>query len=174
MTQLRLNDSSIHWYVIQTKAGDERRVETHLVNQEIEGFLPLIKAHRYVNGKMVPRIKPLFPNYLFARLDLSRHYDRVKWTRGVRKVLGTREGPVPISERVVRAIQERVGEDKLVKLEEELKEGDAVQIASGPFKELVGVFQKKMSEKGRVRILLNLVGVDVPVQISQFQIKKIV
>ncbi len=160
------------WYVIQTKAGDERRVETHLVNQEIEEFLPLVEAHRYVNGKMVPRIKPLFPNYLFARLDLRRHYDRVKWTRGVRKVLGTREGPVPISERVVRAIQERVGEDKLVKLEEELKEGDTVQIASGPFKELVGIFQKKMSEKGRVRILLNLIGVDVPVQISQFQIKK--
>jgi transcription elongation factor/antiterminator RfaH len=172
MTQ-RPYDSSIQWYVIQTKPGDERRVEGNLVNQEIEDFLPLFEAHHYVNGKMVPRIKPLFPNYLFARLNLKEDYNRVKWTRGVSKILGTREGPVPISEKVVRAIRERVGEDKLVRLEEEWREGDEVQIVSGPFKELVGIFQKKMSERGRVRILLNLIGVDVPVQISRFQIKRI-
>jgi hypothetical protein len=37
----------------------------------------------------------------------------------------------------------------------------------------MGIFQKKMSDKGRVRILLGLIGVDVPIQISQWQIKKV-
>jgi len=60
-----------------------------------------------------------------------------------------------------------------VKLEEEWREGDPVRINSGPFKELIGIFQKKMSGNGRVRILLNLIGVDVPVQISRWQIKKV-
>jgi transcription antitermination factor NusG len=65
-----------------------------------------------------------------------------------------------------------MGEDNLVKLKEEWKEGDIVQITSGPFKELRGVFQKKVSDKGRVRILLSLIGVDISVQISQWQIKR--
>ena len=66
-----------------------------------------------------------------------------------------------------------MGEDNLVKLEDELKDGDVVEVTSGPFKDLRGVFQKKMSGKGRVKILLSLIGVDVPVQISRWQIKKV-
>ena len=167
------NDINVKWYVIQTKPGDEHRVETHLLNQEIETFLPLLETHQYYGGKMVQRIKPLFPNYLFARLDLKLHYYKVKWTRGVSKILGAGDGPIPISEKVVQTIREKVGKDNLVRLEEEWKEGDIVQITSGPFKELMGIFQKKMSDKGRVRILLSLIGVDIPVQILQLQIKKV-
>ena len=166
------NDIDVNWYVVQTKPGDEHRVETHLLNQEMETFLPLLETHQYYGGKMVQRIKPLFPNYLFARLDLKLHYYKVKWTRGVSKILGTGDGPIPISEKVVQTIREKMGEGNLVKLEEELKEGDIVQITSGPFKELMGVFQKKVSDKGRVRVLLSLIGVDIPVQILKWQIRK--
>ncbi|MCJ7746264.1 MAG: hypothetical protein MUP27_00865 [Desulfobacterales bacterium] len=166
------NDINVKWYVIQTKPKDEYRVETHLLNQEIEIFLPLLETHQYCSGKMVQRIKPLFPNYLFARLDLKLHYYKVKWTRGVSKILGTGDGPIPISGEVVQRIREKVGKDNLVKLEEEWKEGDIVQITSGPFKELMGIFQKKMSDNGRVRILLSMIGVDIPVQISQWHLRK--
>jgi transcriptional antiterminator RfaH len=166
------NSMDEQWYVIQTKPGDEHRVETHLIHQEIESFLPLIETHQYSNGKIVRKIKPLFPNYLFARLDLKLHYYKVKWTRGVSKILGTGDGPIPISENVIQRIRERVGKENFVKLEEEWKEGDIVQITSGPFKELMGIFQKKISDKGRVRILMSLIGVDIPVQILQWQIRK--
>jgi transcriptional antiterminator RfaH len=166
-------DGSKLWYVILTKPGDEDRVKTNLHNQEIETFLPLLETYQYCGGKMVQRIKPLFPNYLFARLDLELHYYKVKWTRGVSKILGSGDGPVPISGKVIQTIKERSGEDNIVKLEAELKDGDAIQITSGPFKNLGGVFQKMMPSKGRVRILLSLIGVDVPVQISRWQIKKV-
>lgn len=169
---LNVGDSRL-WYVVQTKPGDEHRVEIHLLNQEIEPFLPLLETHQYQSGKMTKRVKPLFPNYLFARLDIGLHYYRVKWTRGVSKILGTGDGPIPVSEKVVQAIRERVGEGNLVRLEEELKEGDPVQITSGPFKDLMGIFHRKMSDNGRVKILLSLIGVEVPVQISQWQIKKV-
>jgi transcription elongation factor/antiterminator RfaH len=161
------------WYVIHTKPGDENRVRTNLHNQEIETFLPLLETYQYCNGRIIPKIKPLFPNYLFAKLDLELHYYKVKWTRGVNKILGSRNEPIPISEKVIQMIKERSGKDNLVKLEDELKDGDMVQINSGPFKSLRGVFQKMMSSKGRVRILLSLIGVDVSVQISRWQIKKV-
>jgi len=161
------------WYVIHTKPGDEDRVRANLENQEIETFLPLFETYQYCGGKMVQKIKPLFTNYLFAKLDLELHYYKVKWTRGVNKILGSGNLPIPISSKVVQAIKERSGKDNLVKLEGELKDGDIVQVNSGPFKSLRGVFQKMMSSKGRVRILLSLIGVDVPVQISRWQIKKV-
>jgi transcription elongation factor/antiterminator RfaH len=176
MTQLpnyHLASDSRLWYVVQTKPGNERRVEVNLRNQEIEVFLPFLETFQYFSAKMIRKIKPLFPNYLFAKLDIDLHYYKVKWTRGTSKILGNGVEPVPISEKVIHTIKERMGEDNLVRLEEEWREGDPVRITSGPFKELTGIFQKKISDSGRVRILLNLIGVDVPVQISQWQLKKI-
>ena len=169
---INLDDSKL-WYVIQTKPGAEDRVKTNLHNQEIESFLPLLEAYQYCSGKMVQRIKPLFPNYLFAKLDLEGHYYKVKWTRGVNKILGSGSGPVAISGQVIQAIKQRSGKDNLVKLEDELKDGDVIQVTSGPLKSLRGVFQRVMSSKGRVKILLSLIGVDIPVQISRWQIKKV-
>jgi transcription elongation factor/antiterminator RfaH len=156
-----------------TKPGNEERVKTNLLNQEIETFLPLMKGHQYSGGKMVQKIRPLFPNYLFARLDLETHFYKVKWTRGVNKILGGKTGPIPISDRVVQTIKERAGEDNLIELKSDLKDGDAIQVTSGPLKDLLGIFKTEMSSKGRVKVLLSLIGVEVPVQISKWQIKKV-
>jgi len=161
------------WYVVQTKPGNEHRVETNLSNQEIGVFLPLLETFQHSSGKMIQKIKPLFPNYLFAKLDINLHYYKVKWTRGVNKILGNGDGPISISGKVVETIKERTGKDNLVKLEEGLEEGTLVQFTSGPFKDLMGVFDKKMSDGKRVRVLLSLIGVDVPVQVSRYQIKKV-
>jgi transcriptional antiterminator RfaH len=168
-----INPINPQWYVVQTKPSNEHRVERNLFSQEIEAFLPLLETFQYANGKMVPKIKPLFPNYLFARLDIDLHYYKVKWTRGVSKILGVGSEPIPISEKVIQTIKERMGENNLVKLEDGLERGNLVQFTSGPFKDLVGVFDKKMSDGKRVRVLLGLIGVDVPVQVSRWQIKKV-
>jgi transcriptional antiterminator RfaH len=164
---------SFHWFVIQTKPRDEHRVKTHLFNQKIEAFLPLVETHQYCNGKMVRRIKPLFPNYIFTRLDLKVHYYKVKWTRGVNRILGIRNGREPVSEIVIQMLKNQMGDDDTVKLLEDFQEGDLVQITSGPFKEFVGIFQRRLSSDERVRILLNLIGTEVPVQISRWELKKV-
>lgn len=139
---------------------------------EIETLLPLCGNFRYSHGKMCRVVTPLFPNYLFAKLDLERHYYKVKWTRGVNRILGAWNEPIPISETVIRMLKDRMGDDDTVKLLEDLQEGDLVQITSGPFKDFVGMFQGGLSSGERVRILLNMVGAEVPVQISRWQIKK--
>ncbi len=161
------------WYVVRTKAGYEHRANSNLLNQDVETLLPFFKDYGYYNGKVIPRIKPLFPNYLFAHFDPLRHFHKVRWTRGVSMILGNREGPIPISDRVIQAILDRMGEDNLVVLEDQITRGDSVQITSGPLKDLIGIFERRMTGKDRVTILLNLIGVDVPIQISKYQIRKV-
>lgn len=168
-----INTINPQWFVIQTKPGNEHRVETNLSNQEMEVFLPLLETFQYSNGRMTPKIKPLFPNYLFAKFDLDVHYYQVKWTRGVSKILGAGNEPIPISEKVIQTIKARMGENNFIKLDEGLEAGNIVQFTSGPFKDLLGVFDKKMSDGKRVRVLLSLIGVDVSVQVSRWQIKKV-
>ncbi len=164
---------NLQWYVIQTKPGNEHRAEAHLSNQDVAVFLPMLETLHYLNGKTASKIKPLFPSYLFARLDICEAYYKVKWTRGVNKILGIGSEPTPVSEKVIVTLRLRVGENNAVRLDDGLEKGSVVQFTSGPFKDLMGVFDKKMSDGGRVRILLNLIGVDVPVQVSRHQIKKV-
>ena len=173
MTQLLNNPINTQWYVVHTKPGNEYRAENNLTSQEIETFLPLLESYQYFNGRPLQKIKPLFPNYLFAKLDIDMHYYKVKWTRGVSKILGVGSEPIAISEKVIETIRARMGENNLVKLDDGIKEGNIVQFTSGPFKDLMGVFDRKMSDGKRVRVLLNLIGVDVPVQVSRWQIKKV-
>ncbi|MGB9700139.1 MAG: transcription termination/antitermination protein NusG [Thermodesulfobacteriota bacterium] len=168
---ITLSDSKL-WYVIQTKPGNEQRAEFNLSNQGIETFLPLYKAQLISFGRLTEKKKPLFPNYLFAKLELSAHYSQVKWTRGVSKIVAFGDIPVPVSEEVIQAIKSRVGKDNLIELEENWREGDLVEIISGPLKGLQGIFQRKLSDKGRIKILLSMLGIEVPVQIPQWQIKK--
>ena len=163
---------SLHWFVIHTKPRDEYRVKNHFEGMEIETLLPLCENFQYSHGRMCRVINPLFSNYLFARLDLERHYYRVKWTRGVNRILGVGNEPTPISEMVIQMLRDRMGGDGTVKLLEDLREGDLVQITSGPLKDFIGVFQRRLSSGERVRILLNLIGAEVPVQISRGQLKK--
>ena len=168
-----MNPINPQWYVIQTKPANEHRVEAHLSNQEITVFLPMLETFQYLSGKMIPKIKPLFPSYLFARLDIRAAYYKVKWTRGVNKILGIGNEPVPVSEKVIQTLHQRMGENNVVRLDDGLEKGSVVQFTSGPFKDLMGVFDKKMSDGGRVRILLSLIGVDASVQVSRHQIKKV-
>jgi transcriptional antiterminator RfaH len=163
---------SLHWFVIHTKPKNEHRVKRHLEGMEIETLFPLCENSRYSHGRISRVLDPLFPNYLFAKLDLERHYYKVKWTRGVNRILGVGNGPIPVSEKVIEMLKDRMSDDDTVKLLEDLREGDLVQITSGPFKDFVGVFQKGLSSGERVRILLNLIGNDVPIQLPRWQIKK--
>lgn len=87
--------------------------------------------------------------------------------------MGIGNEPTPVSEMMIQMLKDRMGNDNAVKLLGEFREGDLVQITSGPLKDFVGVFQRRSSFGERVRILLNLIGADVPVQISCWQLKKV-
>jgi transcription elongation factor/antiterminator RfaH len=163
----------LRWFVIHTKPKGEHRVKEHFERMGIEPLLPLTKVFRHPQHKMHPVLHPLFPNYLFAKLNLERHYYKVKWTRGVNRILGVGNEPIPISEKVIDVLRDRMSEDDSVELIDEFQEGNLVQITSGPLKDFVGVFQKGLSSGGRVRILLDLIGKELPVQIYRYQIRKV-
>lgn len=164
---------NFHWFVIQTKPRDEHRVKNHFEGMGIEPLLPLCENSKYLNGRISRVLTPLFPNYLFAKLDLERHYYKVKWTRGVNRILGNGNEPTPVPESAIQILKDRMDDHDTVKLLEDLREGDLVQITSGPLKDFVGVFEKGLSSSGRVRILLNLITSVMPAQLYRWQVKKV-
>ncbi|UCE39024.1 MAG: hypothetical protein JSW00_07325, partial [Thermoplasmata archaeon] len=108
-----------------------------------------------------------------ARFILERDYPKVRWARGVNKVIGRGREPMPISDVVVDEIKNRIDEDCVVKRAFDLKPQDTVKIKEGPLRDLIGVFDRWMSKEGRIRVLLSLIGYQTSVQLHYSQVEKV-
>jgi transcriptional antiterminator NusG len=91
----------------------------------------------------------------------------------VKCVLGFGGYPVPISAEVVQIIKERTDAKGVVRIKQEYKTNDVVRIKTGPFKDLLGIFERWMSDNERVRILLNLIGYQPAVEIHYSMIERV-
>ena len=51
--------------------------------------------------------------------------------------------------------------------------GESVRIASGPFEDLVGSVDEINTEKGKVRVLVSMLGRETPVELDFLQVEKL-
>ena len=161
------------WYVIQTKPKKEEEAKSYLSTKGVEIFNPLLETFLLRNGRMNKELKPLFPGYIFGKFDLDQNYPLVRWAKGVKKVLGFGEYPTPIPEEVVEIIKERTDTHGIVRLKCHFQTNDLIRIKTGPLKDLLGIFERWVSDGERVRILLNMVGYQPVVEMHYSMIEKV-
>jgi len=162
----------LRWYVIKTKPHCEKRTQSYLEHHGITTFLPWIETPSHNSLKTIMKLKPLFPNYLFARFALQHNYSLVKWGRGVNKIIGFGHYPTPLADEALSIIKNRTDENNIVKNAFSLNKNDSVKITRGPFKDLLGIFDRWETETGRVKILLNLVTYQPSVSLHYTQLDK--
>lgn len=156
-----------NWYVINTKPKKEFHVEKLFTEGGIKIYNP---KYLYEN-----KIKPFFSGYEFIYFDFPAQYQLVKYTRGVKRVVGSRELPTPILEEVILEIKSREvnGLIEIDKYGEEPEVGDEVEVMEGPLKGLRGIFKKQLTAKERVLILLNYVTYQGKLIIEKEKLKKV-
>ena len=164
---------SLHWYVVQTKPRKEEEAVSYLSLNGLEVFNPLTEAFTARNGRMSKELRPLFPGYIFGKFDLEQNYPLVRWARGVKKILGFGGCPTPISEEVVSVIKERTDPQGILRVKHHFEPNDVVRIKTGPMKDLLGIFERWLSDRERVRILLRLIGYQPAVEIHCSLIEKV-
>ncbi|MEE9390656.1 MAG: transcription termination/antitermination NusG family protein [Candidatus Aminicenantaceae bacterium] len=156
-----------NWFVLNTKPKKEFQVERLFTEGGIKVYNP-----KYMHDK---KIKPFFPGYGFIYFDFPLQYQLVRYTRGVKRVVGTQEGPIPIPEEVIAGLKSREinGLIELLKYGEEPETGDEIEVVEGPLKGLRGIFEKKLDDKDRVLILLNYVTYQGKLLIEKKKLKKV-
>ena len=111
--------------------------------------------------------KPFFSHYLFARLDLQdRAMAKVRWTPGLRRIVCFGDWPALIPDEVVEHIRRRLATMVECQPEAPFEQGEVVHILHGPFEELDAVFDRSLSARGRVRVLLNLMSRQVATELD--------
>jgi len=155
--------SDKRWYVVHTQPHAESRATSNLERQGYAIFCPRTRKTVRHARKATATLAPLFPNYLFLQLDVSRdHWRSVNGTRGVIRLITQGETPQPVPVGIVEALQARISADGVLDWTAVLKIGQAVRISSGPFADFVGTLEH-LNTVGRVRVLLDILGRSVSV-----------
>jgi len=157
------------WYLIHTKPSGETQAVRNLERQGYEVYLPRVVQTVRRAGRWLERVAPLFPRYLFLRLNQGQQpLGPVAFTLGVAGIVrfGSRYKVVP--DRVVGDLQARAepqtGLHRL-SCKPKLAAGTAVRVSSGPFDGLEGVFEREAGAD-RVVVLLELLGQSSTVCVS--------
>jgi transcription antitermination factor NusG len=145
-----------YWSVAQCETHREPVAAQFLKAGGFECYFPRIKIQQ--------RVAPLFPGYVFVQI-VDRWWS-ISNTVGVIRLLNSGDRPARLRDEIVNSIKakERNG---LVKLPQRpgLKVGDKIRIIRGSFEGHLGIYAG-MSGKARERILLELLGRHVTVELS--------
>jgi len=153
---MKQGENKMQWYAVYTKPKREDAVAGSLENAGIEVFNPRLKQKKYMQGAYRNKISPLFPCYVFVKFEPETTAHMIKYTRGVKRVVGG-DFPWPVSDEVIDLIRNQE-EDGIIAIKPpQLKYGDSVAINDGPLSGLRGIFEKELNGQERVVLLLSAV-----------------
>jgi transcriptional antiterminator RfaH len=144
----------MNWYVIRTKPGQEKQVESQLRQCGIETLLPFLEQTRVIRRHRKTILAPLFPGYLFSRFDLKEHYRTASYARGSIGIVTFGSVPARVDEEMVDSIRSRLTNGVLTIKSKCLLPGQIVRIKSGPMDGLDAVFLYEMTGRQRAVVLL--------------------
>jgi len=155
--------SKLNWFVVMSKPGRQDDITVRLNSAGYTAFNPKLNQYNKKRGQYL--VQPLFPLYIFVKLDIEKDFKTINYTRGVLKILGIGKTPHPINEKIVTELQNRCKDGNLIEakycFEEEMKAGDKVQITNGPLEGIEAVVSGTYNDKQRVEILFELIKVSV-------------
>ena len=156
------------WYVVQTQVNAEAKAVRNLVRQGFEVYLPRYLKLRSHARKIEKVPVPLFPRYMFVRIDVAtQRWRSVQSTFGVSRLVLNGSDPAPLAQQVISCLREREDASGYVQLDQRPKFalGAKVRVLAGVFAENLGLFDG-MADRDRIAILLDLLGRKVRVSIE--------
>jgi transcription elongation factor/antiterminator RfaH len=164
---------SSKWYVIRSKPRRERFVHDQLSGQGLEVFYPAVKVHP-VNPRSA-RERAYFPSYLFVHLDLvTVGVNRLRWLPAAIGLLEFGGEPAIVPDLLVAQLKRKVSAIQAAggMVFADLNRGDTIKITSGPFAGYEAIFDLRRKGSDRVRVLLELLRRQVPLELDAGSIRK--
>jgi transcription antitermination factor NusG len=144
--------SSDSWYAIHVRNRHEKLVNLLLLQKGYETLFPSYRDRRKWSDRIKEVELPLFPGYLFCRLDPIRTLPIVS-TPGVVSIVSRGKTPVAVDFDEMIALQRLLASEAGVRPWSFIATGERVAIQSGPFAGLEGIV---ICEKKTLRLVLTI------------------
>jgi transcriptional antiterminator RfaH len=159
------------WSVAQCQPapGRDRIAVRCLALGGFEAYQPQLCEQRTVRGRRVVVRRPLFPCYLFIRIE-TRWYP-ICSTPGITRLIRAGDCPARVPDHIIDAIRSRERKGVVV-LPSQFKRGDPVRVLRGPFRQQLALYDGQAPHE-RVAVLLALLGASVRVELSRTDIERV-
>ncbi|MGH7909100.1 MAG: UpxY family transcription antiterminator, partial [Thermodesulfobacteriota bacterium] len=131
------NEEDKQWYAIYTRSRHEKFVYELLNDKGIETFLPLRVFLSQWKDRKKKIESPLFPGYLFTRINILDDFTKVITSKGVVKILGTNGTPIPIPINEIDSVKTLLKSGLRYDPYPYLKSGMKVQVIRGPLQGII-------------------------------------
>lgn len=134
------NAPLLNWYAVYVKSRHEFAAETDLRRRGIETYLPLIRRLRQWRDRRKSIEFPLFPGYLFVRVEPNPvSLINVLRAKGVVRLVSANAGsPTPVPHAEMDSLKILVESGDEFDIYPYLQEGTRVLIKDGPLKGAAG------------------------------------
>ena len=163
--------STLAWYLIHTKPRQEALALTNLSRQGFECYMPMLRLQKIRQRKTAIVAEPMFPRYLFIRLDTSgsgQSWSPIRSTLGVNQLVRFGGQPAKVDGQLIDLIRSR---EQGTHAQPLFTAGDNVTVADGPFAGLEAIYQNTDAES-RSMILLNILSKPVAMRIDTASLRK--
>lgn len=163
--------STLSWYLVHTKPRQEDIALANLERQGYECYLPQMRIERVRRRKAEIATEPMFPRYLFIRLDSSDQgisWSPIRSTLGVSQLVHFGAQAAKVDDTLVDLLRQR---ERALPTEAMFHHGDSVVIADGPFAGIEAIYQTVDAER-RAFILLEILAKPVSMHIDAGRLRK--
>jgi transcription antitermination factor NusG len=140
------------WYALRTRPRWEKLVSEALRGKGYHDFLPTYTVRNRWSDRLKRVEVPLFPGYVFCRLDVVRRLP-ILVTPGVIDIVGLGKIPEPIPDREIEAIQTIARAGAPAVPWPYLRVGQTVRVTRGALRDMEGIL---ITVKKEFRIVLSV------------------
>ena len=158
----------MEWYAVHTHVNKESLSEINLIRQNFITYLPKYKKIIKHARKISTVVRPLFPRYLFVKLDLvKQRWNLINSTYGVNVLITMEEKPVKILDKIINEIKSYDNSDGIANIlpYASMTLGEEVNIIDGLFSGRKAIFDG-LTEDNRIKVLFNLLGKEVTLSMA--------
>lgn len=138
------------WHVAHTRPRCEKKVAEFCAREGLEHVLPLFRSLKRYRGKRLVFHKPLFPGYVFLRIQAGRR-ESVRQQAHVANLLEPPDQAEFAAQLAAILLALESGGE--VRLAPEIAEGQRVRIRQGPLRGIEGVVTRR---QGVLELVLSL------------------
>lgn len=174
-----------NWYVVHTQAGMENKARENILSSAraddmedriTQVLIPTEEVVEIRDGKRTISTQKMFPNYVIVEMDYDEEtWSLIKNTPGITGFVGPGRKPIALSEDEVQNIMAHMNETEDKPRQKIVFEtGETVKVIDGPFYNFTGYVAEINEERGRLKVMVDILGRSTPVELDFLQVEKVV
>jgi len=165
--EMLFESDELHWFCVKTRPRQEGSAKRSVIRDVgVEVFCPMLRFERARSSGRVKVTEAMFPGYIFARFNFRDQNRHVAASHGVSHIVKFGGVASIVHESIIQELRSAIVSEETVEILTNIQVGEEVKLITGPFSGVRALVTQVMPAQARVKVLLELLGMEREVEIE--------